>query len=390
MPIDPRTLFLAITLILAILGLAQLAFYLVRRQDHWFGYWGLGDFAALVAVLLLSLHGKIPALFSIATANTLAALAWSCSWNGCRAFTGRKPRILVMVILAAVIFLIMAIPSPVSNHLFSRILIISGVIGSLAVACGLSTLDAAMHEGLSSAWLATACAGAVAMMNILRGTWGALALRPAMLMSTGGLLGEILLPSLIVALVWNLCLILMVAERHRGVLLRDANCDQLTAVLNRRGFHTALLRMLRQQNSAPAGALLMIDLDYLKTVNDTLGHAAGDRLLQCFTGSASTHLRSCDAIGRLGGDEFAIALSGVGPVQTQEIVDRLRASYAAAAAEICHDFDPTLSIGMTMIQRHEPSVDQMMARADQAMYAAKSTTHRYADCPARTLSVKSV
>ena len=83
-------------------------------------------------------------------------------------------------------------------------------------------------------------------------------------------------------------------------------------------------------------------------------------------------MRTSDAVGRLGGDEFAIALAGVRPGQIDAITQRLRRDYAAAAALIGHHPPPTLSMGVAFIEPKDRAIDEIMARADQALYIAKA------------------
>jgi|GEM_PF-3294939 len=372
MGIDPRTIFLAIMLVLAVMGLTQLAFYRLRPQEHYFGYWGLANCAALIASLLLSFRGSISPLLSIATANTLIIVAWGCCLSGCRVFSGRSPKILPLAALAAAVFAILAIPSPISEHLSDRILVVSSAFDLLVLATGLVVFDIAWRERLSSAWIATLLAGGVAVMIAVRGCWAAGAMRPGIFLTQHDL-GALLLPSIVVALAWNLSLTLMVAERMRNMLIEAANRDELTEVLNRRGFQTALWRIMRQKNEASPGAVILIDLDYLKATNDTLGHAAGDRLLRCLAEAVNAQLRSGDIIGRMGGDEFAVVLAGVDGAQAVEIAERLRANYVTAAAMISPEIHPSMSMGIAMIRSDDRSMSELIARADKALYQAKAT-----------------
>lgn len=371
MGIDPRTIFLAIMLILAVMGLAQLAFYRLRPQEHCFGYWGLANFAALIASFLLSFRGSISPLLSIATANTLIVVAWGCCLGGCRVFSGRSPKLLSLAALAAAVFAILAIPSPISEHLSYRILVVSSTFDLLVLATGLVVFDIAWREQLSGAWIATLLAAGVAAMIVVRGCWAAVAMRPGIFLTQHDL-GALLLPSIVIVLAWNLSLTLMVAERMRNMLIGVANRDELTEVLNRRGFQTALWRIMRQKNEASPGAVILIDLDYLKATNDTLGHAAGDRLLRCLAEAVNAQLRSGDAIGRMGGDEFAVVLAGVDGAQAVEIAERLRANYVAAAAMISPELHPSMSMGIAMISGEDKSMSELIARADKALYKAKA------------------
>ncbi len=368
---DPRTLFLSIMLILAVMGLAQLAFYRLRPREHYFGYWSLANFTCMGAVLLLSFRGRTPPLWIIAATNTLIVLAWGWCWCGCRVFSGRRPRLRALMIFTVVFFAILVIPSPISEQLSCRLLVLSAAIEFLVLATGREVLSVARREHLACAWMMSIMAGCIATVIAARGCWGALALQPGVLL-TQQLLGVLVFPSIIIVLALNMGLTLMVAERMRNVLVRAADRDELTQVLNRRGFKAELWRLLGHGNQATPGAVVLIDLDHFKATNDTLGHAAGDRLLRCLAEAVSGQLRTGDAVGRMGGDEFAVALAGVNSAQAAEIAERLRAAYVAAAASISPEISPTMSTGVAMISPDDRSINDLISRADKALYEAKA------------------
>lgn len=371
MGVDPRTIFLSIMLILAIMGLAQLAFYRLRPREHYFGYWSLANFTCMGAVVLLFFRGRSPPLWSMAATNTLIALAWGWCWCGCQVFSGRPPRLRALAVFAVTCFAAFAIPSPMSEQFSCRLLVLSTAIELMALAIGWSVLTIARREQLACAWAMSLLVAGIAILIAVRGCWGAMALRPGVRL-TQEALGLMVFPSIIIVLTLNMGLTLMVAERMRNVLLRAADRDELTEVLNRRGFKAELWRLFRQRSPTFTGAVLLIDLDYLKTTNDTLGHAAGDRLLRCLAEAVNGQLRSGDAVGRMGGDEFAVALAGVDSVQTAEIAKRLSAAYVAAAALISPEISPTVSMGIAMISPNDRSINDLMARADKALYKAKA------------------
>ena len=101
--------------------------------------------------------------------------------------------------------------------------------------------------------------------------------------------------------------------RHAGEQAHLAQTDDLTALLNRRGFYNQAAAILSGRGSSDPGeptcALLLLDLDHFKDVNDSLGHAAGDELLRRVAARLSASLRDEDILARLGGDEFALTLA---------------------------------------------------------------------------------
>src|SRR5581483_9052415 len=112
-----------------------------------------------------------------------------------------------------------------------------------------------------------------------------------------------------------------ISERKRAEreLRRLADQDALTGLLNRRGFLDGVQRELRRmQRAEERGALLSLDLDNFKQVNDSAGHAAGDRVLRATADVLRQRLRATDVVGRLGGDEFAALLLDVDEPQARE------------------------------------------------------------------------
>jgi diguanylate cyclase (GGDEF)-like protein len=149
----------------------------------------------------------------------------------------------------------------------------------------------------------------------------------------------------------------------RAELGRLSRSDPLTGCLNRLGFAE---RMAIELAAARAGhapvALVMLDFDGFKTVNDALGHSAGDELL-CWAARAMTEaLRPGDALGRLGGDEFAALLPGLGPEAGRQVADRLRLALSARIGA-CAGVASTTEDGLDDEQLHRC--------ADERLYAAK-------------------
>jgi len=184
------------------------------------------------------------------------------------------------------------------------------------------------------------------------------------------------------SMAWNFGFLLMAIDRLRNEVADLALLDDLTGVGNRRH----LLQRLTEECAKSARsdepfALLVVDLDGFKAINDSHGHAAGDACLQHFTLMAQTRLRPGDILARTGGDEFCILL----PASTL----REGAMIARRVLEVCRedaagcvgaDVPISLSIGVAQWTREiGPFPDRMMAAADHALYAAKNGgKNRYA------------
>ncbi len=159
---------------------------------------------------------------------------------------------------------------------------------------------------------------------------------------------------------------------HEAELTRMALHDALTGLPNRRLLDDRT-RMALERSARDGGAvaLLMLDLDHFKRVNDTLGHAAGDILL-CRVASRLDHaLRSTDTVARLGGDEFAVLCGPDLSSSVQAVADRVLSVFAEPFELGAHRLPVTSSVGIAVSRRGSATVETLLRDADVAMYRAK-------------------
>jgi diguanylate cyclase (GGDEF)-like protein len=172
----------------------------------------------------------------------------------------------------------------------------------------------------------------------------------------------------------------VVADRKRleARLLHLADYDSLTEVLSRRRFKEELARQLAKalRYDSPA-ALLFVDLDDFKAINDRLGHAAGDRILASVARLLRGRLRESDVMGRLGGDEFAVLLPRADGSQASAVADQLVKEIGAHATDVDGRRVVTgASIGIALIPDHGTTPEELLAHADTAMFVAKAAGGR--------------
>jgi diguanylate cyclase (GGDEF)-like protein len=167
------------------------------------------------------------------------------------------------------------------------------------------------------------------------------------------------------------------ARHHR----REAMTDSLTGLLNRRALFAAMDAPL-----APGSAVIMCDLDHFKTINDQLGHAAGDTVLEGFAALVQRELRPSDIAARLGGEEFCIVLRDLSKRSAAAVAERIRAGFEAARFPTERGIaDTTLSAGVAISGVDGESFEAVLKRADDALYAAKSAGRNRVHAPAPRL-----
>lgn len=158
-------------------------------------------------------------------------------------------------------------------------------------------------------------------------------------------------------------------ERHMESI---AWSDPLTGVLNRRGFERDAAQRLSESEDDATGALLFIDLNDFKKINDLHGHEIGDQLLTVAAARLRKSLRSCDIIGRPGGDEFVALVPDVDAAAAEELARRLTESLDEPYLISKDTLKCAASIGMALYPKNANTLTGLLREADQAMYRAKA------------------
>lgn len=170
-----------------------------------------------------------------------------------------------------------------------------------------------------------------------------------------------------------LAVLMMIAIFNERIeeLRRDRDRDVLTSILNRRGFFNYAQGALKRRGSLPSASLLILDLDYFKSINDLYGHAVGDAALVEVGQVIQRTVRHSDIAGRIGGEEFAILLPDTDIAGARELAERLRVSLMKAHFPgLPKTHTVTASIGV-VTGKLSDTLDTLLDRADGLLYEAK-------------------
>jgi diguanylate cyclase (GGDEF)-like protein len=188
------------------------------------------------------------------------------------------------------------------------------------------------------------------------------------------LLGAINLVGLLYALGVTTSLVIMLKDRNEEKYRISSLVDPLTGLANRRAFMDQAQRMFdRYGHDASPVALLAFDLDRFKRINDSFGHATGDRVLCIFADVLSSALRSSDIGARIGGEEFVAVVPGVSDVAAVAIASRIANAFQNAAQFLDgQKIEATVSVGVATNGGRMCNVADVVASADGALYQAKN------------------
>ncbi|WP_414449445.1 GGDEF domain-containing protein [Burkholderia sp. 22PA0099] len=365
-------------LLLALLG--SLAHSRVRGVREWMA----SNLVMALGLSLMLLRGHVHDVFVIVPANLLMAVAATCFFAGCARFMNRQPGwpawLLALIVLGGVLGYWRFVVDNIQVRVFA--------VSMYFAATSLATVYAITrprqpgrrrYPYLAIATLAAFCAA----MELVRGFWFLhlhAASSPALLATPGSVIlstiGSAVLPML------SMAAMMLVHDELLADASEASNRDYLTGLLSRKRFELIARNQLKKRTSCRKVALLLIDFDYFKAINDVFGHAGGDAVLRDFAVLALENLRADATFGRVGGEEFGVLLPGLSEREAWQVGERLRIAVAAHTADTpsgpCRY---TISGGVAVAEDGD-TLERLYVRADRALYDAKQQG-RNAICTAR-------
>ena len=372
MNLDLHTLFLVTIYVEAILGLLLLFVWAQNLALRAVCWWGFAHLLRLASIALFGMYGQIPDLISVDLANALLFTAFAVTWTGARVFDGRPVEPVYLVTGAVLWLLICRLPVLADDNNL-RSLIASGIITAYTWLTAYEFWRG-RDEPLVSRWPAVLMLFAQGALFLLRTPM--LALLPAS--SGDSLFGSVWMTvlsseSLLLTISEAFILLAMAKERTELRHRTAAMVDPLTGIANRRSFlQDAALAAKRHIGNPRPVAVLLIDLDRFKSINDSFGHAVGDRVLAMFAEAARKSMRGSDLIGRFGGDEFAAMLLETNREKAIEVAERIRATFAQMTHDVDgHQVGASVSIGLVHCLERTLDIPELLTQADHALYCAK-------------------
>jgi diguanylate cyclase (GGDEF)-like protein len=372
MNLDVNTLFMVTIYVEAILGLLLLFAWAQNTQIRAVCWWGFAHLIRAASVVLFGMYGTVPDLITIDLANALLFTAFAVTWTGARVFDGR-PVEPVYLVTGAVIWLLVCRLPVLADAIDTRSLIASGIITAYTWLTAYEFWRG-RSEQLVSRWPAIFMLFAHGSLFLLRTPLVAvLPWSPTNNMFGSVWLTVLSFEALLFTISIAFILLAMAKERTELRHRTAAMVDPLTGIANRRAFlHEAGLLAKRHSSNPRPTAVLLIDLDHFKSINDRFGHALGDSVLEIFSDAARKSVRSTDLIGRLGGEEFAAMLYDTSRDKAMAVAERIRETFAQMAQDVNgRPVCATVSIGIVHSEAPALDIAELLAQADQALYCAK-------------------
>lgn len=372
MLLDSPTLLAASCALMVLFGGAFIFLWALDRSARWLLWWGVPFVVIGLALALYLRRDWESDIVSIALGNAVRIFAVGGLWAGARVFEGRRAPWLALSGMTA-LWVALCLYPPFLENMTARVVVVSLLH---ALACGLAAYELGRGHGER---LRTR----LPTLVVLASTAAVMLARAVVADRAPFPLGSGPLDPLVLAIFsWTILafvlfsgilFLAMTMERREAEQRGFAMSDPLTGLLNRRAFADFTQRLARR---AAVGrgplAMLVLDIDNFKQVNDCFGHEAGDRMLKAFADMSESTVRPTDQLFRMGGEEFCCVLPETALPDAIAVAERLRRAFEAIAIDTVRgSASTTVSIGIAAAPT-ALDIDVLFAAADAAAYEAKA------------------
>ncbi len=376
MVLDTGTLVVVLAVMSVAMAGAMVLLWRIHGDCPGIPHWIAANVCQTAAMGFLIFRADMPEALSVMGGNVATAGGYLLALHGINRFTGQPAQFRTSAVLMAIVVagfgLLLIVDAPV--QLRSGLISSVNALITILTAWRLTVFGLA-HDGMREVALIAAA------INFLHAAF--LAARVTAVLSAPPL-GSLLVPNafqhllfleyIVITVLASTMLMLLATRRLQTDLNRLAAVDGLTGCYNRRAMlELAEREIARCERSAADLAVMMIDIDHFKPLNDAHGHAAGDAVLVQVVQRAQATLRPVDLFGRYGGEEFCVVLPGLAPGDTLSVAERLRQAVSGRPC-VAGDLSimVTVSIGIAHYGRDGRSVKALVAAADTALYRAKT------------------
>ncbi len=371
MELDVNTLFLVTMHVEIMLGLFLFLAWAQNFGKQALGWWGTAHLLRAVSIMLFGMHGSVAEWISIDLANAVLFGSFALTWSGARVFDERSAEPVWCLVGIAIWLLVCRLPQ-FANSVELRMLVGSGIVTTYTWLAAYEFWRG-RDEALVSRWPAIFMLFAHGALFLLRTPLGVLLqLSPGNEFAMSAWLELLSIESLLFTISIAFILLAMAKERMELRHRAAAQTDSLTGIANRRGFLEQSASSKRWAADLRPTAVMLIDLARFKPINDTYGHAIGDRALQILADTARIAVGSSGLVGRWGGDEFAMVIYDTTRNDAAALAEKIRAAFERNALDI--DGRParaTISIGMVFSSAGPLNLPALLVHADQTLYRAK-------------------
>jgi diguanylate cyclase (GGDEF)-like protein len=357
----------------SMLGLLLLYMWAQNFEIRAVAWWGSAHLLRAGSISLFGLYGQVHDLITIDLANVILLTSFAATWTGTRLYAGRKMS-LPLLFAGGIVWLLANRFSVVEHSIEGRSLLSAFIIAGYTWAAAAELWHCPNCQSVSRL-PAIFLLFAHGSLFLLRTPLVMMMPRPEGTERVFGSIWLTVLSSEALLFTISIAFILMAMAKERAAVVHKAAAmlDPLTGVWNRRGLLSENERVFPQSGrQGPEVAVLLVDLDNFKSINDRFGHAFGDRVLQIFADTARRAVRGTDFVGRLGGEEFAVVLYGLARERALTVAERIRSAFAEEAETIeGRNVGATVSIGLALHDGSTMAFTELLWKADRALYRAK-------------------
>ncbi len=371
MNLDVKTLFIVTMHVEIMLGLLLFFAWAQSFSKVALAWWGSAHLIRAASIMLFGMHGTFADWLTIDVANALLFGSFALTWSGARVFDQRSAEPVWCLVGVTIWLLACRLPQFAASPELRTL--VGAMIVTTYVWLTAYEFWRGRDEALVSRLPAIFMLFAHGALFLLRTPLGvALNLSRSVDFSTSAWLQLLSLEALLFTISIAFILLAMAKERTEYRHRTASITDSLTGIANRRGFLEQSASSKRWAMDLRPTAVMLVDIDNFKQVNDQFGHAVGDKVLRIFAETAQAHVGSSGLVGRWGGDEFAVVLYDATRIDAVALAERLRAAFEKAAAAIgAHPVAATASIGMVFSSAGPLDLPALLVQADQVLYRAK-------------------